>query len=78
MILALDVAGAAPWTDSELDEVIPLNAEATRLTLVGDRDGLHELLMAQRSRILSDPLASFREAMATAPPDDLAVMQDNA
>jgi pimeloyl-ACP methyl ester carboxylesterase len=70
------VVGAAPNVDEEAGQMIGLNAEAYWLARHGDRDGLTALLEPVREALLEDPLASFRETMATAPSADQAIMSD--
>jgi pimeloyl-ACP methyl ester carboxylesterase len=70
------LSGAAPITDAEAAEMIPLNQQGRDLALAGDLAGLQELLRPLREAILDDPLASFRDIMSTAPPDDLEIMSD--
>ena len=72
------VVGAAPIEDPEAAGLIGINAEAYRLAKAGDRDGLVGLLAPARESILADPLGSFREVMATAPPLDQEIMGDPA
>lgn len=70
------LAGASPVTDSEAEGLLPINQQARRLALAGDLPGLVGLLGPIRQAILTDPLASFRDLMATAPEDDLAILAD--
>jgi len=70
------LAGAAPMTDAEAEEVIPLNRQARRLILDDDRQGLEALLIPLRESIVEDPLAAFGDVMSGAPPEDLAIMAD--
>jgi pimeloyl-ACP methyl ester carboxylesterase len=70
------LAGAAPLIDSEAEDLLPINQQARRLALAGDLAGLQALLAPVRDAILIDPLASFRDLMATAPKDDLAILAD--
>jgi pimeloyl-ACP methyl ester carboxylesterase len=70
------LAGAAPLTDAEAEEVIPLNRQARALAIANDLAGLQTLLIPLRGSIVDDPLAAFGDIMSTAPPDDLAIMSD--
>jgi pimeloyl-ACP methyl ester carboxylesterase len=70
------LAGAAPLTDAEAEDVIPLNRQARLLALADDLPALQTLLTPIREAIVDDPLASFGDLMATAPPDDLEIMSD--
>lgn len=70
------VVGAAPIVDEEAVAMIGLNAEGYRLARERDRAGMTALLEPIRGDLLADPLASFRETMATAPPSDQAIMND--
>jgi pimeloyl-ACP methyl ester carboxylesterase len=70
------LAGAAPVTDSEAEDLLPINQQARQLALAGDLPGLQALLAPVRQAVLSDPLVSFRNLMATAPEDDLAILSD--
>jgi pimeloyl-ACP methyl ester carboxylesterase len=70
------LAGAAPLTDAEAEEVIPLNRQARLLALENDLPALQTLLGPIRETIVADPLGSFRRIMATAPPEDLEIMSD--
>lgn len=71
------VVGAAPLDEGEADQLIGLNADAHRLAQVGDREGMMRLLAPLREEIITDPLASFRKVMNTAPPPDQAIMNDS-
>lgn len=70
------VVGAAPNVDEEADQMIGLNAKGYWLARQGDRDGMSALLEPVREALLADPMASFRETMATAPPADQAIIGD--
>jgi pimeloyl-ACP methyl ester carboxylesterase len=70
------LAGAAPLTDAEAEDVLPINRQARMLALKNDMPALQAMLSPIREAIVDDPLASFRDIMATAPPDDLAIMSD--
>jgi pimeloyl-ACP methyl ester carboxylesterase len=70
------LSGAAPLTDAEAEDVIPLNRQARLLALADDLQALQALLGPIREAIVDDPLASFRDIMASAPPDDLEIMAD--
>ncbi len=70
------LSGAAPLTDAEAEDVIPLNRQARLLALADDLQALQALLGPIREAIVDDPLASFRDIMATAPADDLEIMAD--
>lgn len=70
------VVGAAPLVDEEAEHMIGLNAEARRLVMGGDIDGLRSLLEPIRTATLEDPIATFRTVMDEAPAADRAVMAD--
>ena len=70
------VSGAAPLTDAEAAGLIPLNRQARELVTGGDTEGLVALLAQNAADPRSDPLAGMTAAMATAPPEDHAVMND--
>jgi pimeloyl-ACP methyl ester carboxylesterase len=76
VVAATVVAGTAPFDDDEIDTMIPLNARVARLARGGDRDAVVEVMTPLRDAMLTDPLAAFHDIMATAPPEDLAVMAD--
>jgi len=78
VVAATVVAGATPLTDDEVQEMIPLNAQVGALMREGRRDEAAAVLAPLREAILADPLGAFRGIMDTAPPDDLAVMEDPA
>jgi pimeloyl-ACP methyl ester carboxylesterase len=46
------------------------------IALAGDEPALHTLLTPIRAAIVEDPLASFADIMASAPPEDLEIMSD--
>lgn len=70
------IAGAAPITDDEVEQMIPINQQGHLLAVAGDEPGLRQLLTPVREALLADPLAGFRALMATAPADDQAVMRN--
>ena len=70
------VGGAAPAEESDLPQMIPINAEAWRRAHDGGWVAVYELLHEQRTRVLPDPLAVFRDLMTTAPAQDLEIMAD--
>ncbi len=70
------LAGAAPMTDAEAEDVLPINRQARMLALKDDMPALLALLNPIREAIVDDPLAAFADIMATAPPEDLAIMSD--
>lgn len=70
------LVGAAPTTEEEADQMVGVNAEAHRLVMANDMDGLHKLLGELREAILEDPLASIRQTMDKAPDADRDVMAD--
>jgi pimeloyl-ACP methyl ester carboxylesterase len=69
------VVGAAPVLEEDVPRLIPVNAEAWRRARRGWA-AEHELCVRQRDEVLADPLGAFRSIMATAPPDDRAVLED--
>ena len=70
------LSGMAPLTDEEATQVIPINQRARRLVAAHDVDGLRTLLTPIAAEMLADPLAGYAAQMATAPPEDHAVMTD--
>jgi pimeloyl-ACP methyl ester carboxylesterase len=70
------LAGAAPLTDAEAEDVLPINRQARQLALADDLNALQALLSPIRDAIVADPLASFRDLMAIAPQSDLEIMAD--
>ncbi len=70
------LVGIAPCTDDEVAGMIPINQEAHRFVLAGDRAGLESLLLANREALLADPLVGFRKVMEQAPAADQDVMSD--
>ena len=70
------VAGAAPITDAEAEQIIPINRRGHQLAAEGDVVGLRELLAPVADAMVADPLAGFTAQMATAPPEDQDVMND--
>ena len=48
----------------------PQRRRRTRSASAGDRDAVTDLLAPVREALLADPLAAFRDVMATAPADD--------
>lgn len=70
------VAGAAPLTPGERDQMVPLNAQFHHAVAADDLAAARDLLEQARSAMLADPLAGFGAVMATAPPEDLSVMAD--
>ncbi len=70
------MAGIAPLRDDEADAMIPLNAQVWRLMRSGKRDEAAAVMAPLREAMLADPLAAFRGIMDTAPPEDLAVIED--
>jgi pimeloyl-ACP methyl ester carboxylesterase len=71
------LAGAAPLTDAEAEEVIPINRQARMLALEGDVQALQALLGPIGESIVDDPLAAFSDIMSSAPPDDVEIMSDS-
>ena len=59
-----------------VDQVIPINQRGYHLARARDEPGLRELLSPIADSMMADPLAGFRALMATAPPQDQAVMND--
>src|SRR4051794_33464851 len=76
VLAATVVVGGAPLDDDEIDDMIELNVKASRLARAGDVDALRQLEEDERQQILRDPLAIFKQIMATAPADDHRVMAD--
>jgi pimeloyl-ACP methyl ester carboxylesterase len=70
------LAGAAPLTDAEAEDVVPINRQARMLALEGDAQALQAMLAPIGESIVDDPLAAFADLMATAPPDDIEIMSD--
>ena len=76
VVAATVVAGIAPLHDDEAGAMIPLNEQVWRLMRAGRRDEAAAVMAPLREAMLADPLAAFREIMDTAPPEDLAVIED--
>ena len=70
------VAGATPLQEDEVDAMIPLNAQVWRLVRAGRVDDAAAVMAPLRESMLADPLGAFRTVMDTAPPEDLALMED--
>ncbi|HZC72806.1 MAG TPA: alpha/beta hydrolase [Jatrophihabitans sp.] len=70
------VVGATPVEESEIAQMIELNAHAQRLVRAGDDAGLRALLAPVRDALLADPLAGIRGVMAEAPEEDQQIMAD--
>lgn len=70
------VSGSAPVTDEELADVVPMNAEFAAAAGAGDLPALLAAADRWRQRLVDDPLGGFRSVMASAPPEDRAVMED--
>ncbi len=76
VVAATVVAGATPLTADEVDAMIPLNAQVWRLMHEGRRADAAAVMAPLRTAMLADPLGAFHGIMDTAPPEDLAVMED--
>jgi pimeloyl-ACP methyl ester carboxylesterase len=76
VVAATVVGGSAPFTDAEVEEMIPLNREAVALLKTGDRQALTAYLAPVREALLADPLAAFADIMASAPAEDAAIIRD--
>lgn len=72
------VEGIAPLTDEEVRQQIAFNVTGDGLARAGQVDALRAMLGEARSAILADPTAGFRDMMASAPPEDQAVLADPA
>ncbi len=70
------LVGIAPMVAAEVGGMVPLNQDVWRRVTAGDREGVIAILGPMRDEILADPLGAFRGIMASAPPDDQAVMSD--
>ena len=70
------IAGAARLEEADVDAMIPLNQRGYELAAAGDVAGLRALLDPVAESMIADPLAAFMSVMATAPPEDQAVMAD--
>lgn len=70
------IAGAARLREAEVDQMIPINQRGFRLAAAGDVAGLRALLQPIAEGMVADPLGGFLGVMATAPPEDQAVMAD--
>jgi pimeloyl-ACP methyl ester carboxylesterase len=70
------VVGAAPLFEAEVEQQIPLNVEAYRFVMANDFAGALERANEVREENLTDPLASIRSIMSSAPATDLAMMDD--
>ncbi len=71
------VAGAAPITADEAEQIIPINQRGHQLAADKDIAGLRALLTPVAEAMMADPLAGFKAQMATAPPQDFDVMNDD-
>lgn len=72
------VDGIAPLTNDEVGQQVDFNVTGDSLARVGDVAALRALLSEGRAAILADPIGGFRAIMATAPPEDQAIMADPA
>jgi hypothetical protein len=70
------IAGAARLGEADVDQMIPINQRGYELAAAGDVAGVRALLQPIAARLVADPLAAFMDVMATAPPEDQAVMGD--
>jgi pimeloyl-ACP methyl ester carboxylesterase len=78
VVAATILVGAAPLEEAEAEQMIEINVETRRLTLIGDVAGVRAVLVAARDDVLADPLAGFISMMHTAPPSDQEIMGDPA
>lgn len=76
IVAATILVGIAPMEEQEIGGMVPLNQAVWRRVTAGDRAGVVDILGPTREAILADPFGAFREIMASAPPDDQAVMSD--
>jgi pimeloyl-ACP methyl ester carboxylesterase len=76
VVAATVVAGATPLTADEVEAMIPLNAQVWRLMREDRRADAAAVMAPLRTAMLADPLGAFHGIMDTAPPEDLAVMED--
>ncbi len=76
VVAATVVAGATPLTADEVEAMIPLNAQVWRLMREDRRAEAAAVMAPLRTAMLADPLGAFHGIMDTAPPEDLAVMED--
>jgi len=76
VVAATVVAGATPLTADEVEAMIPLNAQVWRLMREDRRADAAAVMAPLRTAMLVDPLGAFHGIMDTAPPEDLAVMDD--
>lgn len=70
------VVGAAPLVGAEVERQVPFNVETYRFVMASDFAGALARANDVRGENLTDPLASVRSIMSSAPPTDLAVMDD--
>ena len=70
------ISGAVPLGKADADRLIPLNRRGYDLVAARDIGGLRALLQPVAASMVADPLAAFAGVMATAPPEDQAVMAD--
>ena len=68
--------GAAPMDDDEAANQIDANALEYRLYQEGRLDEIWQLVVDMRDAILADPLAGFREIMASSTDADRAIIED--
>ncbi len=73
---ASNLVGISPLEAAEIEQMIGLNAAVVPLAAAGDRDGVAGLLAPAREAILADPLAAWRQIMATAPASDRVIIED--
>jgi pimeloyl-ACP methyl ester carboxylesterase len=70
------LAGAAPLSAEEEEQIIPINQEARRLARASSNDALRAFLEPIRLAQVADPLATIRQIMSSAPAEDHDVMSD--
>jgi pimeloyl-ACP methyl ester carboxylesterase len=70
------MVGSAPMDTAEAEQQIDLNAHEQRLFDVGDLDEVWRLTEVVRADLLRDPLAAFREIMASSTAADRAIVED--
>lgn len=70
------VDGIAPLTDEEVLEQVDFNVTGDGLARAGHVAALRAMMDEARTAIMADPIGGFRAIMATAPPEDQAIMAD--
>lgn len=67
--------GAAPFSDDDIEHLLPENQVTLSFVRTGDLDGLRARTAENRARFLADPEAWMRGLMASAPESDRRLME---